>query len=159
MLELISFGLHHEVGSTEYCVVLAVSLAAWLVVARVFMGLYQSDRGVVGALLALVFPVVLGLLAYGFVDSQLVPQMKMEWARQYLPLGALAVVAVLIVLLISKRCIQLDGVVTLIIFICASLVAVGAFCGAMITLEAFEKSGEQFKDREERNKQQIESVM
>lgn len=159
ILELISSSIQYEVGSTEYYIVLGVSVAAWLVVARVLMGLFRSDRGIFGALLALAFPLVLGLLAYGLVVSEVSPQIEAEWARSYLPLGALALVAILVIFIVSRRFMQLSGVTTLIIFIFASAVAVGAFMAAVVTLDTLENGEDQIKQREEHNKQEIDSLL
>lgn len=159
ILDLFSSLIHYEVGSTQYYTLLCVSVVAWLVVARVFMGLFQSDRGFMGAFAALALPLILGLLAYGLVDSKVVSQIEADWAQQYLALGALAAVAILAILLLSKRFIQLSSVTTFIIFIFASTVAVGVFYATTVTLETLEKGGDQIKQREERTKQEIDSVL
>lgn len=159
VLELISSLTHYELGSTQFYIIFAVSAVAWLVVARVLMGLLKSDRGIVAALLALVIPLFLGLLAYSLVEVQVVPRMEAEWAEQYLPLGVLLTVVLVVVLLTFKRIILLNGVTGLIIFTFASAAAVGAYFASDVVLETLEKGGEQIKQREERNKKEIDSVL
>lgn len=159
ILELISSLVPYELGSTQFYVVLAASVLAWLAVARVMMGLMQTNKGFFEALLALVCPIVVGLLAYGLVDWQVVPQIEAEWVEQYLALGVMAAVALLVVLLLSKRFIVLGAFMTLIIFVLASAAAVGAYFATNVALVTIDKGSEQIKQHDERNQKEIDSVL
>jgi hypothetical protein len=159
ILELISFGIHYEIGSTQFNIVLAASFVAWLVVARVMMAVFQSDRGILSAALALAFPLFFGLLAYGLADWQLVPLFEADWYQPYLPLSMLFLVSFLVVLITSKRFFMLSGLSAIVIFVFASATAMGTLYAAGVVLETLEKGSDQIKQREERNKQEIESVM
>lgn len=56
ILELLSTHIAYEFGSTQFYILLGASALAWLVVARILMGLFRSSRGFIAALLALACP-------------------------------------------------------------------------------------------------------
>lgn len=159
VLELISTLIPYELGSTQFTIVLVVCVAAWVIVARVLMGLLKSDRGFMAALLALACPLFFGLLAYGLADSQVVPQIEADWAERYLAPGVSGLVALLVILILSKRLFLLNGPTAIFIFAFATAAALGAFFAAGVVLETLEKGGEQIKQREERTKKEIDSVL
>ncbi|HKK19285.1 MAG TPA: hypothetical protein VJ952_11445 [Opitutales bacterium] len=158
-LELISSFIRYELGSAQFYVVLAACVIAWLIVARILMGLLKSDRGFMAALLALALPLFFGLLAYGVVDWQVVARIEGDWAEKYLPPAGFGLVALLVILVLSSRVFVVNGFVAVFIFAFASAAAVGAYFAAEIALETLEKGSEQIEQREERSRETIESVL
>ncbi|PXA03282.1 hypothetical protein DDZ13_12715 [Coraliomargarita sinensis] len=157
--ELVSACIDYEPGSTQFYVVLGAFAVAWIVVARVFMGLLKSDRGFLAATVALILPFFFGLLAYGVVDVRVVPQIEADWAGKYLPLASFVFVALLVILYLSKRVFMVSGYAAVFIFAFATAAAVTAFFGVEVTLKTLEKGEEQLKQRDERDRETIDSVL
>lgn len=159
VLELITSLTRYELGSNQYDIVFAVSTLVWLIVARVLMGLLKSDRGIFAALFALAIPLFFGLLAYSLAKVKVAPLLEAQWAEQYLPLGILVFVVLILVIFTSKFFISLNGVSGLIVFAFATTAAVIALVGTEVALETFEKSREQIKHRKEEKNDDIDAVL
>jgi len=157
ILDLIDSSSPYEFGSEPFYLLLAVAFFSWVLVARVMMALFKSERGLVSALFALLFPLLLGLSAYGLAETQVVPEVDRAWARTYLPTIAMAVVAIGVILVISKRLLGLNWVTNLIAVSFASTAAIFLSYGTMAMLDTVEQSGEQFQERNARNFEPIRS--
>lgn len=159
VLELMTSLTHYEFGSERFFVIFALSALLWVVVARGFMGIFDSKCGVASAFLALVLPLSSGLLAYSLAEVQLVPLVGAAWAEKYLPIGIFFLVLLLVAVFACKRLIGLTRLFGFIVFVFASATAALAFYATEFVLETLDEGSEQIKQREERNQKEIDSVM
>lgn len=159
ILDLIASWTHYQLGSYAFYLVVGSSLVMWVVVARVFMGLLKSGRGLLMAGLSLTIPMFLGFLTYGLSVWQLVPLIGTDWAGRYLGLILGGLMALLAVLLISKRMLSLSIFNTILVFFLASLAATAAYFGAGVVLQMLGEGRGQIQQREERTKNKIESML
>lgn len=157
--ELVSALIGYELGSKQFYTVVLSSLLSWLVVARIITSTLKSQRGIVAGFLALGFPLFIGLLAYGLAATQVVPKFDPSWAKPYLAYGMGAVFALLTIVTISKRLLSLSGFATIIVFLFASAAAFCAYFAVGVGLKTLEQGEQQIKQREERTKKEIDSVL
>jgi hypothetical protein len=148
-----------ELGSAEFNIVFFSCLATWILVARVFMGLLKSRRGFLSALIALVVPLFLGLLAYSLSTLYLLPLIGQDWAAEFLPLAMFALVSILAALVTSKWVFGLEGSSGVVVFLFASAAAVGAFFISETVLATLDQGSEQIKMREERKESTLDQIL
>lgn len=159
LVELISSVIAYEMGSQSFYIVIAACALTWIILARILMGMMKSEKGFIAAIFALLVPLSLGLLAYGLAAWQAVPLIDADWAEQYLPLGIFGLILVLSILITAKRIMALSGVLSVIVFVFASAASVGAYYGVGIALETLEFGGDQIKQRDEKSKKELDSLL
>ena len=148
LLEPISFLIQYEIGSSEFLIVLVATLAVWIVVARVFMGLLDSDRGILAAVLTLAIPLLSGLFSYGLVEWQIVPMIEAEWAQSYLAVAMSVTVALVIIIFAVKRLTGLSRLASVFVILFASTAAILMSIGTSTVIDALQKGSEKIKERE-----------
>jgi hypothetical protein len=148
-----------EVGSPEFNIVFFSCLATWILVARLFMGLLKSRRGFLSAVMALVVPLSLGLLAYSLSILHLVPMVEQDWVGEFLPSSLFILVSILGASITSKWIQGLDRSSGLVVFLFASAAAVGAFFISETVLETLDSGGDQIRSREERKESMLNQLL
>jgi hypothetical protein len=150
--------LFPEFGSQNFYLVFGSCVLAWLLVARLFMGMLKSRRGIVAAAIALLVPTVVGLIGYGLSILHLVPMLDEAWAEQLLPPGIFGLLLILTAFITSKRILGLDGSSGIVVFLFATAGAIGAYFCAEITLKTLDQGGQQIKMREEKKERAMDSL-
>ena len=92
-----------EIGSERFSVMLSLPLFGALIVAWFLSKAFGSKKGILGALIALVVPLVIGVLAYALVTVFVTPEIGQAWATDYLGIATLGLFIFLSVVILSKR--------------------------------------------------------
>ena len=163
VLRLIESIFGYSVGTSGFNMMLGVCLFTWVLVARVFMALFSSSRGIFAAFFALVFPVGLGLLAYGMAALNLVPRVERTWLTSVVPAAAIpslvfGLMVLLAVLVIARRIFALSAGVSLFIYLVASSAAIGAYFGAQVTMGVIEYGENQVEQRDQRVNEELDQL-
>ncbi len=148
----------HEVGSFSFYVLLGGSLAGWIVVARLLMGMLSTDRGIFAALLACLISFALGVLAFGALELYVAPQVEGEWAPFWLPMVGTILVVILSALFLGKRILKMSTGGTFFVYLAATGAAVCAFYLATVSLGLVESGSGQVEEREQRIQRELDSA-
>lgn len=158
VLHFIEVLFGYGIGSTGFNIIVGVCALTWVVVARIFMAMFSSKRGLFAAFLVLVLSFAIGLVAYAMAALYLVPVLEHNWAAEYIPKIFFGVVVVLTLHAIGKRIWELSTGVSLFIYIVATAAAVGAYFGTQVTLGVIEFGEEQVEQRDQRVKDDLEAL-
>ena len=93
----------YEVGTVEFYIAVGCTLAAILVVARLFAGLFGSSKGIFVAVFATLLPLLLGAVGYVAVELYALPEIQAGWATTYLPWSVFGVLVLLVALVLSAK--------------------------------------------------------
>jgi len=151
--------LGYEVGTPLFNVTVGVSLLAWVIVARVFMAMFSTKRGIFAAFFALAVPLLIGLLAYGMAELHAVPLVEADWAPAALPWVGFGLFLFLAVLVLAKRILDLPAGVTVFVYIVATSAAIGAYFGTQVTMGVIEYGEQQVEERDKRVKDELDSLL
>lgn len=157
-LDLLRQLLGAEPGTARFSLLLGVSLAGAVVVARLFLGVLGSPRGIVAAAFGLAVPVALGIFAHVLAEVYAVPLMREGWAARYLPPVAAGCLALAGLEFFSRRFLDLGGLRVLVVFGFAAAGAYGAFEATRYLHDAVLKGESGIEGREERLKEEINGV-
>jgi hypothetical protein len=149
----------HEVGTAGFNIMLGICVLTWVFVARVFMAMFSTKRGIVAAFFALAVPMTVGLLAYGMAALYAVPLVDQDWASSVIPWTAFGLFVLLAVLVIGKRIWDLSVGVSVFIYIVATAAAVGAYFCAQATMGVIELGEEQVEQREQRTQDGLDQLL
>lgn len=149
----------YEIGSPGFYLSFGACAVVWLIVARILMSMFSSQRGILAALVAFLVTCVIGLIAYGMAELHLVPIVEVDWAAEWLPLVALLVFVFLSVLVIAKRIMDTTGPLAVFIFLVSSGAAVGAYFAVQVTMGVIEFGEGQVEQREERVNEEIDKIL
>ena len=158
-VSLIETILSHEVGTPGFNIIVGICVVTWVLVARIFMAMFSTKRGIFAAFFAFVVPVGIGLLAYGLADLHAVPMVEYDWAGSVVPWVGFGLFLFLAVLVIGKRIWDLSAGVSIIIYIVATAAAVGAYFGAQVTMGVIEFGKEQVEQRDKRVNEEIDQLL
>ncbi|MGZ0657117.1 hypothetical protein ACWPKO_04425 [Coraliomargarita sp. W4R53] len=158
VMRLIEATFGYSVGTSGFNIMLGVCFFAWVLVARVFMALFSSNRGILAAFLAFALPVGLGLLAYGMAELHLVPLVDRGWLATALPGVAFGLMLLLAVLVIVRRIFALSSGVSLFIYLVATSAAIGAYFGAQVTMGVIEYGENQVEQRDQRVTEELDQL-
>lgn len=148
----------YEMGSPLFNVMLGVCGLAWVIVARIFMAMFPTKRGIFAAFFAFIVPLLIGCIAYGVAELHVVPLVQADWAGDVLPWVGFGLFLFLAVILIAKRIMDLSAGVAIFVYIVATAAAVGAYFGAQVTIGVIEYGEGQVEQREQRVKDELDSL-
>ncbi len=149
----------YKMGTPGFYLTLGVCVLVWLVVARILMSMFSSQRGIFAAAFAFSATFAIGLLAYGMTELHLVPMIESDWVEDWLPLVGLVLFVFLSALVIAKRIMDTNGPLVIFIFIVATGAAVGAYFGVQVTMGVIEYGEGQVEQREERVNKDIDAIL
>lgn len=149
----------YEMGTPGFYLSFGACVLVWLVVARILMSMFSSQRGILAAICAFVVTFAIGLLAYGMTELHLVPMVEVDWAADWLPLVGLVLFVFLAALVIAKRIMDINGPLAVFIFIVSTGAAVGAYFGVQVTMGVIEYGEGQVEQREERVNKDIDAIL
>ncbi len=157
-LSLLTLAFGYEPGTQEFYVVLGVTLFVFFLIARLLVGIFGSSAKLLGTLVAMVLPPVLGGLAYAMVEVYALPRIDAGWAPVYLPWAGFGVLVLVSIRMISRRLLSLGSILTLFIFVLSAVAAAGASYGTQVLVDFMDKSSTQMEKREERLKEEVEGI-
>lgn len=137
---------------------LAVSVATWIIAARLFMVMCSTNRGFIAATLACAVSLAAGLLGYVVVEQYILPEMKADWAPEVLPLTGMFVSILISILLVTKRFLNMNAFGTLFIYIVATMVAACALFGVRVATGLMDAGSDQVEQRDKRLKEDLDSI-
>ena len=158
-VRLIESVFSHDLGTPGFNIMVGVCALTSVLVARVFMAMFSTKRGIFAAFFALMIPTCLGLIAYAMADLHLVPLIDQDWAGSVIPWIGFALFVVLSVLVIGRRIWVLSGGVSIFIYIVAMAAAIGAYFGVQVTMGVIEFGEEQVEQRDQRTKEGIDQLL
>lgn len=156
MLEVI---FDAELGDPVFNAIVGVCCFTWVLIARVFMTMFPTKRGIFAVVLALALSLGLGLLGYSLTEIQMVPLVQTDWARGLLPWMGFGLSVLLSILLVARRILGVSTGVAVFIYIVATTAAVGAYFGAQVTIGLIEYGEEKVEQREQRVKEDLDSLL
>jgi hypothetical protein len=157
-LELLEAIFGHSAGSPVFKVALGVSVAAWVITARLFMAMFSTSRGILAAFLACVISLPAGLFGYVAMERYALPRVQADWADPVLPLLGLFGLILLSILLVTKWILKVSAGGTVFIYIVATMVAVCANIGVQITTGLMDAGTGQVEQREQRIREKLDSI-
>ena len=126
--ELLESVFGGEIGSERFSIMLSLPLFGALVVAWFLSKVFGSKKGIFGALLALVLPLLIGVAVYSIVTVFVVPEIGQAWATDYLGPVALGLSIFLSVVVLSRRVWDIGAVAAVIVIVFAlSVGSIGYF--------------------------------
>ncbi len=149
----------YEVGDPILNITVGVCLLTWVLIARVFMAMFPTKRGIIAAFLSLAVPLLIGLLAYGMAELHIVPMVEADWADPVLPWVGFAFFLLFAIILIAKRILDLSAGVAIFIYIVATSASIGAYFGVQVTTGVIEFGEEQVEQRDQRVNDEIDSLL
>lgn len=159
VLRLLERVFGYEAGEPLFNLSVGLCLLAWVLVARIFMAMFSTKRGIVAAFFALILPLAIGLVAYAMAELQAVPRVKADWAVGVLPWAGFGVFMLASVLAFARRILDLSAGVTVFVWIVATAAAVGMYFAVQITIGVIEYGEEQVEQREQRVNQGLDSLL
>jgi hypothetical protein len=157
-LSLLALVFGSEPGTNEFYLFAGVTTFSFLVVARFVTVLFKGARGLMGTVVAMALPVLLGAVAYVMIEVYALPQIDVEPAPMYLPWVGFGILLLGTVLVISRRILSLNFGLCVIIFIFASAAAAGAFYGTQMLIDLMDQGGDRIEQRDERLKEEMEGI-
>jgi len=148
----------HELGSNSFYVVLGLTLAAWIVVARLLAGLFGSDKGIIISALAVLLPLALGLIGYGLVEVYALPHLEAEWAPAYLPWTAFGLLAGFGVVAISRPAWSVGLPLTAAILLIATGAAAGGYYGSQLVVDLMTHGEKKVEQRNQALDESLDAV-
>ena len=149
----------YDLGSPGFNLTVGICAFTWILVARVFMAVFSSKRGIVAAICGLAVPVALGLFAYGLAKLQVVPLVKQDWADSVIPWVAFGLLVYLAILVFVKHIWDLSAGACIVIYLIATSAAIGAYFGAEVTMGVVDFGEQQIEQRDQRTKEKIDSLL
>lgn len=149
----------YEAGDPLFDISVGVCLFVWVLVARIFMTMFSTKRGIVAAFFALIVPLAIGLFAYAMAELHAVPRIEADWAPTVLPWVGFGLFATASVLVFGRRILDLSAGVTLFVCIVATSAAIGAYFATQITVGVIQYGEEQVEEREKRVKDELDSLL
>jgi hypothetical protein len=159
IIDLVESVLSYAPGSSIFNLVLGVCVFAWVIAARIFMGLFSSRRGLLAAFLALLVTLSVGLIAYGLIEVYVVPSLELARAGALLPSVGFWLFVFLATQTLGRRILDLSTGVTVFIYLVATAAAIGAYWGAQVTMGLIEYGEGQVEQREQRVNEGIETLL
>ena len=157
-LDLLGQLLGADPGSARFSILLSASLAGALLVARLFIGVFGSGRGIIAAAFGLAVPLTLGMLAYVLAEVYAVPLMREGWAAEYLPWAAAGCLVLAGLEFFSRRFLDIGGAAVLVVFLFAAAGAYGVFEGTRYLHDTVLEGEAKIEAREKRLNEEIEKV-
>ncbi len=148
----------YEVGTVEFYIALGCTLAAILVVARLFAGLFGSSKGIFVAVFATLLPLLLGAVGYVAVELYALPEIQAGWATTYLPWSVFGVLVLLVALVLSAKLWGIGAGSAVVTLILAGVAGLGAQYGAQLVIDVIDSGSSQVEKRDERLNREIENA-
>ncbi len=158
-LRLIETVLAYDIGTPGFNIMVGFCALTWVLVARVFMAIFSSKRGIFAAFFGLGLPLGMGLVAYGMAELHAVPLVNQDWAGTAIPWMGLVLFVILAVLVIGRRIWGLSAGVSIFIYIVATTAAIAAYFGAQVTMGVIELGEEQVEQRDQRMQDGIDQLL
>jgi len=158
LAEWLARAVGHELGSHSFDVVLGVTLAAWIVVARLFAGLFGSDKGIIRCATAVLFPLALGMLGHGLVAVYALPHLEVEWAPSYLPWIGFGLPALVGIIAISRPALGLGMALTLSTLLIATGAGIGGYYGSQLFVDLMARGEKKVEERNAALGESMEAV-
>ena len=159
VVSLVESVFAYEVGDPGFNITVGISVFAWVLVARIFMAMFPTKRGIIAAFFAFAVPMAFGLLAYGLAETHLVPLLDQNWTVRAVPWIAFGLLTFLSILVFAKRIWSLSVGVSIFIYIVATSAAIGAYFGAQVTMGVIDFGGRQVEQREQRTQDGLDSIL
>lgn len=157
-LKVLEFTSGHAFGSAKFYFTVGVSMAAWVIAARLFMVMFSTSRGFVAAFLACAFSLAAGLLGYVVVEQYVLPKMEVDWAAGVLPLTGLVIFVLVSIFVLTKRILKMSAGGTIFIYIVATMVAACALFGVHIATGLMDAGSGQVEQRDKRMQEELDSI-
>lgn len=158
-LRLLEAVFGYEAGDSLFNISVGLCVLAWILVARVFMAMFSTKRGIIAAFFALIVPLMIGLLAYAMAELHMVPRVDAVWAPAVLPWVGFGLFVLASVLVFSKRILDLSAGVTVFVCLVATAAAIGMHFATQITMGVIEYGEEQVEQREQRVNEGLDSLL
>lgn len=159
IIALLTSLLGHELGTNEFAVVAGVALFAALIVCRLLAGFFGSKRGIILTSFAVLFPVFMGLVAYGVGEVYGQPKFEEASFVAYIPWAAFGLLTVCSIMVVTKRLLGLSFVISVIIFSLGLAAGAGAFVCSDVIVDFLDKSGTELEKREDEITKQIKDAV
>lgn len=147
-----------EVGTSGFYIVLGSAVGGMLVVARLLSGVFGSSKGIVVAAFAVMIPLLLAALGYVAVELYALPEIKAEWATQYLPWATFGIVFVLAGMFVSSKLWDFSKVPAIIALVLAGLAGMCLQYGAQMILSVIDAGESQVEKRDRVLDESIENA-
>ena len=154
-LEFLSMVFAYEIGSTEFYITLGAGLFAFILVARLLAGLFESTSGIILTAIAVVVPLLLGMLGYAATELYALPKIDAGWAATYLPWTAFGVVLFLAALLISSKLWDCGKLLAVFVFCLSGAAGVALAYSAELIIGVMDQGAQSIEERDERIERQV----
>lgn len=138
----------YQWGSTEFYVVAGITLFTVLVLNSLLVGLFGSQRGCVLGSVVILLPVGVGLIACAATELYVVPNLEAGAAAKA-PLFAFGLSVVGTIMMVTKRLLGLNLVISTLIFGVTWVVGAGAFSCSDIVIEFLDQNATRLEQHEE----------
>jgi hypothetical protein len=159
VLRFIEAVFTYEAGTPQLNIVIGACVLTWILVARVFMSMFSSKRGIIAAFFGFALPMVFALLAYASAELYAVPVIEQDWLGSVIPGLSLGFILFLSIILLGRRIWGLTSGVSIFIYLVATAAAVGAYFGAQVTIGVIEFGEEQVEQRDQRMSEDINELL
>jgi hypothetical protein len=148
IVALLTLVVGHDWGTGEFYVVTGITVFAVLLVFRLLAGLFGSKRGIVVTSVAVLFPVSMGLIAYGSAEAYGQPKFEAASFAAQIPWVACGLLVVGSIVMVTKRLLDLNFIISVIIFTLSLAAGVAAFGCSGVIVDFLSKSSNELEKRE-----------
>ena len=138
-----------EIGSDRFTIMFSVPMFGALIVAWFLSKAFGSKRGLVGSIIALLLPLMIGLAAYTVVAVFVVPELGQPWAGDYLAWAALALFTLLSVMLVSRRIWDIAALAAVVVVVFALSAATMGYFAIDSMMHLSEQADDTATDRQQ----------
>ncbi len=143
-----------EIGSERFSIMLSLPLFGSLVVAWFLSKVFGSKKGMVGAIIGIVLPLAVGIVAYSITTVFIVPEMSQPWAKDYLAWIVFGLLVLVSVVALSRFVWDVGAIAAVIVVVFA--LAAGAL--AYFTIDSMMDLSDQADGTVQDRKQILEDV-
>ncbi|MFQ3225042.1 MAG: hypothetical protein ACI8Z5_001297 [Lentimonas sp.] len=148
LIDFLAMVFPYEVGTSSFYLVLGCAVGGMLLVARLFSGVFSSSKGIVVAAFAVMIPLLLAALGYVAIELYALPEIKADWAEQYLPWATFGIVFVLAGAFISSKLWDFSRVSAVIVLVLAGLAGMCLQYGAQLVMDVVDAGENQLEKRD-----------
>jgi hypothetical protein len=151
-----------EVGDPLFNVSAVICFVVWVLIARLFISMTASKRGIFAASFALIISFAFGVSAYSIVEFYVVPDLAVDsadWSDRILPWAGFGLFLLLSILLITKRILDLSAGTSIFIYLVATGAAVCAYFATQVTMGVLEFGEDKVQERDQRVNEELDSML
>ena len=137
-----------KAGSSGFYILLGCAVGGMLIIARLLSGVFGGAKGIVVTAFAVVVPLLLASLSYVSIELYALPEIQVDWAKQWLPWATFGIVFVLAAMYVSAKLWDLSKVSTMIALVMAGLAGMCLQYAAQMVMSVVDAGETQVKQRD-----------